>query len=100
MCAFLDISQAFDRIWHDGLLFKLKKCLHPVYFLVIKSYLFERHFSTRVSDALSSISIMSTSVPQGGIFSPLLYNILKFTYTRILYFLLNNICIDNLFIYT
>lgn len=25
--AFLDIAQAFDRVWHDGLLYKLK-CLN------------------------------------------------------------------------
>jgi hypothetical protein len=25
--AFLDIQQAFDRVWHDGLLYKLKQLL-------------------------------------------------------------------------
>jgi len=74
-CAFLDISQAFDRVWHDGLLYKLKKFLHPVLFLIIKSYLSDRHFSTRIGDTLSSIAKISAGVPQGGILSPLLYNI-------------------------
>jgi len=74
-CAFLDISQAFDRVWHDGLLFKLKKFLHPVYFLIIKSYLSDRYFSTRIGDTLSSIARISAGVPQGGILSPVLYNI-------------------------
>jgi hypothetical protein len=41
---FLDISQAFDRLWHDGLLYKLKKFIHPTYFAIIKSYLSDRHF--------------------------------------------------------
>ncbi|VVC27581.1 Reverse transcriptase domain [Cinara cedri] len=27
--AFLDVSQAFDRVWHEGLLFKLKSILPP-----------------------------------------------------------------------
>ncbi|KAL4104678.1 hypothetical protein QTP88_019960 [Uroleucon formosanum] len=72
ICAFLDISQAFDRVWHDGLLYKLKKFLHPVYFLIIKSYLFDRHFSTRIGDTLSSIAKISAGVPQGyAPFSPL-----------------------------
>ncbi|KAL4119135.1 hypothetical protein QTP88_011986 [Uroleucon formosanum] len=74
-CTFLDISQAFDRVWHDGLLFKLKKFLHPVYFLIIKSYLSDRYFSTRIGDTLSSIARISAGVPQGGILSPVLYNI-------------------------
>lgn len=74
-CAFLDISQAFDRVWHHGLLFKLKKFLHPVYFLIIKSYLSDRYFSTRFGETLSSIAKISAGVPQGGILSPVLYNI-------------------------
>lgn len=32
---FLEISQAFDRVWHDGLLFKLKHFLPSLYFLLI-----------------------------------------------------------------
>lgn len=74
-CVFLDISQAFDRVWHHGLLFKLKKFLHPVYFLIIKSYLSDRYFSTRFGETLSSIAKISAGVPQGGILSPVLYNI-------------------------
>jgi len=73
--AFIDISQAFDRVWHDGLLFKLKKFLHPTYFLVIKSYLSERNFQVRVGNTYSSITNISASASQGGILSPFPYNI-------------------------
>lgn len=41
---FLGISQAFDRVWHQGLLFKLRKCLPSALYLLIKSYLENRHF--------------------------------------------------------
>jgi len=39
---FLDMSQAFDRIWHPGLLFKLKHTLTSNYYLLLKSYLADR----------------------------------------------------------
>lgn len=32
--AFLDVKQAFDRVWHDGLLFKLKKLLPAPFFFI------------------------------------------------------------------
>jgi len=36
---FIDISQAFDKVWHPGLLYKLKRTLpHPLY-SILKSYL-------------------------------------------------------------
>jgi hypothetical protein len=35
---FLDISQAFDWIWHPGPLFKLKHTLTSNYYLLLKSY--------------------------------------------------------------
>jgi hypothetical protein len=74
-CAFLDISQTFNRVWHDGLLYKLKKFLHQVFFKIIKSYLSNRYFNTRIGDTFSSIAKISAGVPQGRILSPLLYNI-------------------------
>jgi len=58
-CVFLDISQAFDRIWHDGLLYKLKKFLPHAYYLIIKSYLIERHFQIRYGSAFSDIAVIN-----------------------------------------
>jgi len=77
-CAFLDISQAFDRVWHQGLLFKLRKCLPSALFLLIKSYLDNRYFQIRYGSSLSSIASINAGVPQGGILSPLLFNIFVF----------------------
>jgi hypothetical protein len=32
---FLDVAQAFDRVWHPGLLFKLKQILPSTYYLIL-----------------------------------------------------------------
>ena len=34
---FLDVTQAFDKVWHDGLLYKLKRDLPYHYYQIIKS---------------------------------------------------------------
>jgi len=47
---FLEIYQVFDRVWHDGLLYKLKRFLQLAYYLIIKSYLTERHFQIYAAD--------------------------------------------------
>jgi hypothetical protein len=67
--AFLDISQAFNRVWHDGLLHKLKIFLPSIFYLLIKSYLTERTFQIRYGSETSSIGSISAGVPQGGILS-------------------------------
>ena len=46
--AFLDISQAFDRVWHDGLQYKIKHILPP-YYNLMRSYLSARIFHTRLA---------------------------------------------------
>jgi hypothetical protein len=46
--AFLDISQAFDKVWHTGLLYKLRRSLPLNYLLILKSYLHSRHFLVKV----------------------------------------------------
>lgn len=72
---FLDVAQAFDRIWHAGLLLKLKSLFPPDYYLILKSYLENRFFTVR-SSAESSLSYeIKTGVPQGAVFAPFLFNI-------------------------
>jgi len=70
-CAFLDSF----RVWHEGLLFKLKKCISPTYYILIKSYLEDRYFQIRHGSAYSSIAGIRAGVPRGGILSPVMFNI-------------------------
>jgi hypothetical protein len=37
--AFLDINQAFDKVWHEGLLSKLKTIFLDSIYRILKSYL-------------------------------------------------------------
>jgi hypothetical protein len=74
-CAFFDISHAFDRVWYEGLLFILKKFLSSFLYLLLKSYLTNRHFQIRFGSSVSGIEKIFAGVPQGGIISPLLFNI-------------------------
>lgn len=71
---FLDISQAFDRVWIDGLLMKLR-FLPDTYYLILKSFLGERFFSVSVGSDQSACLKIEAGVPQGSILSPLLYSI-------------------------
>lgn len=71
--AFLDISQAFDKVWHKGLLFKIRKKLPLNYFLIIKSYLQDRHFLVKHVDEQTSLHPINAGVPQGSVLGPILY---------------------------
>ena len=72
---FLDVSQAFDRVWHEGLLYKLKKFLPAPYFLLIKSYLSDRSFKVRLKNSYSTSHRISAGVPQGSDIAPFLYSV-------------------------
>lgn len=71
--AFLDISQAFDKVWHTGLLFKLKTNLPPHFYMVIKSYLENRKFFVKIEDEQTKLFTIGAGVPQGSVLGPLLY---------------------------
>jgi len=71
--AFLDVSQAFDRVWHLGLLSKLKKVLPFTLFLILKSYLSHRFLQVSHNNSHSQIVPVLAGVPQGSILGPILY---------------------------
>jgi hypothetical protein len=73
--AFLDVTQVFDRVWHDGHPYILKKILPPTFYLFFKSYLHERKFAVRYCSSLSDCSEIQAGVLQGAIAVPLLFNI-------------------------
>jgi len=72
---FLGVNQAFDKVWHPGLLYKIKQTLSPGYFSLLKSYLQDRYFVTKFNNETSSKLPMLSSVPHGSILGPLLYTI-------------------------
>lgn len=72
---FLDVTQAFDRVWHDGLLFKLKGVLPDSLYRVMVSYLMDRHFTVRQGGALSRLFTSTAGVPQGSVLGPTLFSV-------------------------
>lgn len=73
---FLDIEKAFDRVWHQGLLYKLTLTTVPPQLIrTINSFLNNRRFRVEVENALSSIKSMQAGVPQGSCLSPALYGL-------------------------
>ena len=71
--AFLDVAQAFDKVWHTGLLYKLRAALPGPYYLLLKTYLTDRYFQVRYKDACSDCHEVKSGVPQGSVLGPLLY---------------------------
>lgn len=72
---FLDVAQAFDKVWHEGLLYKIKLHLPPQLCNVLSSYLCNRKFSVKCKSALSSIQSISAGVPQGSVLGSTLYQL-------------------------
>lgn len=71
--AFLDITQAFDKVWHTGLLYKIKTKLPLGYYTLLKSYLQDRHFYVKYQDASTKLNKIQAGVPQGSVLGPILY---------------------------
>ncbi|KAL1130335.1 hypothetical protein AAG570_013273, partial [Ranatra chinensis] len=70
---FLDVAQAFDRVWHPGILFKIKRIRPSTYYLILQSYLTNRYSVVCHGEKLSGYIQIKASVPQGSVLGPLLY---------------------------
>ena len=71
--AFLDITQAFDKVWHEGLLYKLKEMLPHHYYQILRAYLTNRKFMVKHHDECTSLAEIYSGVPQGSVLGPVLY---------------------------
>ena len=71
---FLDLSKAFDKVWHGGLLYKLRRMgVCGKYFGLIDSFLSDRPQRVLLNVQTSKWSQIKAGVRQGSVLGPLLF---------------------------
>ena len=71
---FCDVSKAFDRVWHEGLLHKLENNgVRGSLLKWFKSYLSDRQQLVVLNGQKSELKNIKAGVPQGSILGPLLF---------------------------
>ena len=71
---FCDVSKAFDRVWHKGLIFKLQQVgIEGELLEWINDYLSNIQQKVVIKNCSSSLRRVSVGVPQGSVLGPLLF---------------------------
>ena len=74
MVVFLDISNAFDRVWDRGLIYKLHTCgIKDKFFACFMNYLKDRAQRLIIKGQYSEWLKVLAGVPQGSVLRPLVF---------------------------
>jgi hypothetical protein len=72
--ALIDVSQAFDKVWHEGILHKIKKYIFSgSIYKILKSYLENRYFLIKYREEYTPLHSVLSGAPQGRVLGPLFY---------------------------
>ncbi|KAF2357973.1 Reverse transcriptase domain [Trinorchestia longiramus] len=77
LCLFVDLTDAFNTVWPTGVLYKLGSCgVRGPILRWLHSYLTNRSFQVYFEGSYSSMRGSRSGVPQGGILSSMLFNLM------------------------
>lgn len=72
----MDLTSAFDNVWHSGLMYKLYSMNLPTTLIRwVTNFLTNRTTKIKFGDEYSEYIIMKRSVSQGAALSPILYSV-------------------------
>ena len=64
---FVDLQQAYDRVWRKGLLLKMRESgVHGKLYNWVKYFLVDRTIQTQVNNGISSKQVLEEGLPQGS----------------------------------
>ena len=71
---FCDVSKAFDRVWHRGLIYKLKHYgIGGKLLDLLENYISDRHQCVFINASLSDTLFTNAGVPKGSVLGPIMF---------------------------